>query len=58
ADKAGLKVGEEILSFNGETIANEKEFSAAVDKSEVEAWLRVRGSDGEVREPKLKLNKK
>ncbi len=58
ASIAGLKVGEKILVFNGEPMENAFDYSKAVDKSDVEAFLRVLGLDGVVRDVIVNLNKK
>ncbi len=58
ASIAGLKVGEKILVFNGEPMENAFDYSKAVDKSDVEAFLRVLGLDGVVRDVFVNLNKK
>ncbi|MBQ9126771.1 MAG: PDZ domain-containing protein, partial [Thermoguttaceae bacterium] len=55
---AGLKVGEKILTFCGETIENAQNYSDAVDKSPDEAFLQVQGLDGAIRTVIVELNRK
>ena len=58
ATVAGLRVGDKILTFNGEMISSAQEFSDAVDRSAPEALLRVCNVRGEERETVVKLNRK